>query len=130
MRHADVAHIAAASRGAYRLRHRLLSADALEHRVSANTASQFFRRHVRGSHEGPFRERHPQHGRLRAADKFAVLAGRLVAELAVWTSIVGGKKRADDKLARLDLRHGTTDVFDDAAVLVPHRSRVGDGLNA
>src|SRR5258708_39578597 len=41
MRNADVAHIASASRTPDRLTHRLLSANALEHRVSANTASQF-----------------------------------------------------------------------------------------
>src|SRR5258708_38786441 len=41
MRHADVAHIASASRAPDRLRHRLLSANTPEHRVSANAASQF-----------------------------------------------------------------------------------------
>src|SRR5260221_14740764 len=41
MRHADVAHIASASRATDRLRHRLLSADTLEHRMSADAASHF-----------------------------------------------------------------------------------------
>ena len=39
--------------------------------------------------------------------------------------VVGREKRPDDKLALLDRRHAAADLFDDAAVLVPHRGWLG-----
>src|SRR5205823_11185627 len=36
----------------------------------------------------------------------------------------------DDELAGLDRRHGAADLFDDAAVLVAHRRRLGGRVNA
>src|SRR5256886_2662026 len=71
-----------------------------------------------------------QHGRLRAAHKFPVLTRRLVAGVTVGTGVVGCKERTDDELARLDPGDRTTDVLDDATVFVPHRSRLGERLDA
>ena len=50
--------------------------------------------------------------------------------LADGASVVGGGKRADDELARLDVPDRSADLFDDAAVLVPHRRRLGNRLDA
>src|SRR5207247_6073855 len=40
VRHADVAHVATRPRGTHLLHHRLLGADALQHRVGANSIGQ------------------------------------------------------------------------------------------
>src|SRR5439155_16488839 len=57
-------------------------------------------------------------------------AARLVAGLAVGTGVVGGEERADDELAGLDRGDRAADLLDDAAVLVPHRFRLGDRIDA
>src|SRR5438128_2756297 len=59
-----------------------------------------------------------------------MLAGRLVSALAVGTGIIGGEEGTDDKLARLDRGDRATDLLDDAAVLVSHRCRLIDRLDA
>src|SRR5437773_9129353 len=59
-----------------------------------------------------------------------MLAARRIARLAVRTTIVGGEERADDELPELDRRHSAADLLHDAAVLVPHRFRLGDRVDA
>ena len=58
--------------------------------------------------------------RLRGADEFLTLAGRLVAGPAVRARVVGGEKRTDDELARLYLCDGFPDVLDEAAIFMAH----------
>ncbi len=43
---------------------------------------------------------------------------------------VGGEERADDELAGLDGGDLGANLFDDAAVLVPYRRRLVDGVDA
>jgi hypothetical protein len=52
-----------------------------------------------------------------------VLAGRLVARLAVGTGVVGCEEGTNDELPGLDEGDRTADLLDDAAVFVP----IGDG---
>src|SRR5206468_3069584 len=52
------------------------------------------------------------------------------AELAVGAGVVGRGERADDELAGLDRGDRPADLLDDAAVLVPHRGRLGDRVGA
>src|SRR5437868_3639442 len=59
-----------------------------------------------------------------------MLAGSLISSLTVRAGVVGRKEGTDDKLARLDLGDRPTDLLNNAAVLVPHRSRFGNGIDA
>jgi hypothetical protein len=90
---------------------------------------QVIRRNIRGGHQGAVREREVQALRLRAAHELLALAGRMVARLAVGTGVVGREERADDELAGFDRGDRAADILDDAAVLVPHRGRLGDGVD-
>src|SRR5206468_7066185 len=91
---------------------------------------QVIRGKIRGSHQGAVRERDAQHGRLRATDELGVLAAGLVAGLAVGTSVVGSEERSDDELAGLDRGDRAADLFDDAAILMAHRGRLGHRVGA
>jgi len=71
-----------------------------------------------------------QHRCLRGADELLVLAGSLIASLAVRAGIVGSEKRTNDKLAGLDRGDSSADLLDDAAVFVSHRGGFGDRLDA
>ena len=66
------------------------------------TRHHIIRRYIGGSHQGAIGKRDAQQWSLRSADEFGVLAGRLIANLAVRTCVVGREERSDDKLARLD----------------------------
>src|SRR5919206_3441233 len=57
-------------------------------------------------------------------------AGRLVAGPADLAGVVRREERADDELARLDQAHLAADLLDDADVLVAHRGRPVDRLDA
>lgn len=57
-------------------------------------------------------------------------AGTLVAGPADLTRVVGREERPDDELARLDGADVTADLFDDTDVLVAHRSRAVDAIDA
>ena len=57
-------------------------------------------------------------------------ARRLITVLAIGTSVVGGREGADHELPRLYGFDRIPDFFDDAAILVPHRCRTVDGLQA
>src|SRR6266700_6446495 len=50
--------------------------------------------------------------------------------MAVGASVVGSEERSDHELSRLDRFDRATDLLDDAAILVPHRGRSGDGIDA
>src|SRR5437867_2145082 len=54
----------------------------------------------------------------------------LVPRLTDGAGVVRGEERADNELARLDVPDRAADLRDDAAVLVPHRPRLIDRLNA
>jgi hypothetical protein len=47
----------------------------------------------------------------------------------VRTGVVGSGEGSDDKLPGLDRGNRTADLLDDAAVLVPHRRRLGERAN-
>src|SRR5207247_7156300 len=66
------------------------------------TWDQVFRGNIGGGHQSAISEWDAQQRRLRGADELGMLAGRLIAGLAVGTSVVGGEERSDDELARLD----------------------------
>ena len=57
-------------------------------------------------------------------------AAGLVAGLADLAGVVGGEEGADDEVAGLDGRDLAADLLDDADVLVAHRRRPVDGLDA
>src|SRR5438552_3913323 len=59
-----------------------------------------------------------------------MLAGRLIAVLTIGTSVVRRGEGADHKLSRLDGLHRAANVLDNAAVLVPHRRRLGNRVNS
>src|SRR6185437_6844786 len=69
-------------------------------------------------------KRNAQQGSLRRAHEFALQARGLIAVLADEASVVGSSKRANHKLARLDVPDLFTNFFHDAAVLVTHGSRL------
>src|SRR4051812_1270776 len=71
--------------------------------------------------ERAVRQRHAQARRLCATDRCPVLAGSLKAMLAMRARVVGGEERSDHELSGLQGRHAASDLFDVAAVLVPHR---------
>src|SRR5207245_5171862 len=66
----------------------------------------------------------------RRADELGVLARRLISDLTVRAGVVGGEERSDDELTGLDGGDCAADLLNDAAVLVPHRGRLGDRLDA
>src|SRR5438477_271142 len=68
--------------------------------------------------------------RATRADVRALHAPALVPRLTDGTGVIRGEERTDDELAGLDRRHGAADLFDDAAVLVAHRRRLGGRVNA
>src|SRR5947208_13164027 len=113
-----------------------LAASAANHPVpitvgeSQQARDQLRRRSLPGGDQRSVGERHTQPVRLRTADELAMLAGGVVAGLAVGTRVVRGEERTDDELARLDLRDGAADLLDDAAVLVPYGGRLGDLVDA
>src|SRR6266536_6319236 len=111
---------------------RVCSEPASAHHVGEcqEARDQVVRRKRRGGHQGAVRKRDTQQRRLRPAHKLLVLAGRLVSGVAVRTRVIGGEERTDDELAWFDRGDCATDLLDDAAVLVPHRGRLGNGLNA
>src|SRR5215213_1098934 len=57
-------------------------------------------------------------------------ARRLVAGPADLAGVVGGEERADDELARLDQTYLVAHLLDDADVLMAHRGRLVDRLDA
>src|SRR2546427_22673 len=67
---------------------------------------------------------------LRSAHELGVLARGLITDLAVGTRVVGGEERSDDELAGLDGGDCAAGLFDDTAVLVTHRGRLGNRLDA
>src|SRR5207248_10199764 len=54
------------------------------------------------------------------------LGGRRISDLGVGASVVRREERADNELAGRNGRDRTTDLRNDAAVLVPQRSRLGN----
>src|SRR3979490_3102744 len=50
--------------------------------------------------------------------------------MAVRASVVGSEERSDHELSRLDRFDRAADLLDDAAILVSHRGRSGDGVDA
>src|SRR5205809_392946 len=64
------------------------------------------------------------------ADELAVLATGRVASLAVGAGVVRGEEGADDELPGLDRGDRVPDLLDDAAVLVSHRLRLGNRVDA
>src|SRR5437016_8865305 len=83
-----------------------------------------------GSHQGAVSEWHPQQRCLRRADELRALARGLITDLAVGAGVVGGEERSDDELTRLDGGDCAADLLNDAAVLVTHRGRLGNRLDA
>src|SRR5438105_1110919 len=96
------------------------------------TRDQLCRRYVGGGHEGAVGERNARQLRLRSdgAHELAVDARTLVAGLADLAGVVRGEERADHELTWLDLPDISADLLDDADVLVTHRGRALDGLDA
>src|SRR5207249_7920465 len=85
---------------------------------------------TRCRHQGAVGEWDAQQRRLRSADELLVLTGRLIADLAVGTGVVGGEERTDDELAGFHRGDRATHLLDDAAILVPHGGRRGDRADA
>jgi len=88
------------------------------------------RRNIACGHERAVGERDTQKRRLRPGDERAVLAGRLIPDLAMRTGVVAREERSDGELSRRDRPHRAADVFDDAAVLVAHGRRTVGGADA
>ncbi len=66
----------------------------------------------------------PTDGSLpEGADDLLVFAGSLITGVAVGTGVIGGEKRTNDELPRLDRSDSAADLLNDAAVLVTHRGR-------
>src|SRR5207245_9762829 len=63
-------------------------------------------------------------------DELRAQARGLITDLAVGTGVVGGEERSDDELTRLDGGDCAADLLNDAAVLVTHRGRLGNRLDA
>src|SRR5205823_11839573 len=83
------------------------------------TRDQVVRSNIMCGDQRTVRERDTQLGSLCAADGLAVLAGRLVSDLTIWTDVVGREKRADDELPDLNGFDRASDLLNDAAVFVP-----------
>src|SRR5215203_2620276 len=90
------------------------------------------RRHPRRRYEGAVGERDAGVLCLCASGGtgLAVDARRLVAGPADLAGVVRGEERADDELARLDQTYLAADLLDDADVLMAHRGRLVDRLDA
>src|SRR5215208_5284632 len=90
------------------------------------------RRQARRRYEGAVGERDAGVLRLRAGwgTGLPVDAGRVVAGPADLAGVVGGEERADDELAQLDQTYLAADLLDDADVLMAHRGRLVDRLDA
>src|SRR5205823_11413719 len=93
---------------------------------------QVIRRDLWCGDEGAVGEGDAQPLGLRAqrAHRDAVDAGALVAGPADLARVVGTPERADDELAGHDRLDLCTDLLDDSDVLVPHRCRPGELLDA
>src|SRR5437879_3090129 len=50
--------------------------------------------------------------------------------MAVRAGVVGSEERSDDELSRLDRFDRAADLLDDAAILMSHWGRSGDGVDA
>src|SRR6516165_4631700 len=91
---------------------------------------QLVRRNVWRRHQRPVCQRHAQHRRLRPGHELAMDARGLIAVPAVGAGVVGGGKRADDKLPRLERLNRAAHFLDDAAIFVTHRRGPLDRLKA
>src|SRR5713101_1694527 len=81
-------------------------------------------------HESAVRKRNAQQRSLGSAYEFSLLAGGLIAKVAVRACIVRSKERADDELAWFNSLDLAAELLNDAAVLVPHRCGLVYGANA
>src|SRR6266404_6126582 len=97
---------------------------------SANKLGTISPEGTSGVHQGAVSEWHPQQRCLRRADELRVLARGLITDLAVGAGVVGGEERSDDELTRLAGGDCAADLLNDAAVLVSHRRRLGNRLDA
>src|SRR5215203_1231337 len=93
---------------------------------------QILRRHPRRRYEGAVGERDAGVLCLCAGGGtgLPVDARRLVAGPADLAGVVRGEERADDELARLDQTYLVAHLLDDADVLMAHRGRLVDRLDA
>ena len=89
-------------------------------------------RDLRGGDQGAVGQRDPHPFGLRAArgGRLPPHAGGLVAGPADLAGVVGGEERADHELARPDRGDRGADLLDDAGVLVAHRPRPVERLDA
>src|SRR6266566_2072765 len=87
-------------------------------------------RDFRSRHQRAIGQRHAEQRCLRRANPLAMLTGRLIAELTVWTSIVRRGERTDHKLSRFNVLHRAANILDNAAILVSHRSRLRNRVNS
>src|SRR5262249_55028757 len=81
-------------------------------------------------HQRAVSKRNAQQARLRTAHELALNTPGLIAVAADDASVVGSRERAHHELSGLDIPNFFTNLFNDAAVLVSHRGRLRDGLNA
>src|SRR5581483_9907111 len=93
---------------------------------------QVVRREVRGGDEGAVGQRDARERRLGAdaGHHLGAYTAGLVAGLADRAGVVGGEEGADDELPGLDVLDRAADLLDDADVLVAHRGRLGDRIDA
>jgi hypothetical protein len=89
-------------------------------------------RNVGGGDQRAVSQRDPQPLRLGAfgSDACAVDARRLVAGPTDLAGVVGGEKRTDHELARLDRRYLGADLLDDPGVLMTHWRRPAEWVRA
>src|SRR5271166_5457195 len=99
-------------------------------RCCEQARDQIVVRRVRRCHERAIGEGDARQRRLRACHEFALLARRLKAKAAMRTGVVGQAERSDDELSRMDGFYRAADLFDDAAILVAHRHRRFDVVQA
>src|SRR5262249_8846756 len=99
-------------------------------REREQTRNQIVRRHSRRGDKSAVGHRDPNQWCLRGANQLALLTRRLVSDLTVGTSVVGGKERTDDELTWFDGPHCASNFFYDAAVFVPHRSWLWNRVDA
>ncbi len=81
-------------------------------------------------HQRPVGQRDAQQWRLRPRHELTMDARRLVTVLAMGTRVVRCGERTDHELPRFDGLDRAADLFDKTAVLVPHRRRAVDRLQA
>ena len=98
--------------------------------VARRLGMQIVRRQLRRRYQRTVREGHARGGACAPRHELSLLAGRLEAEAAVRTGIVGDTERADDELTRSDRWHLAADLHDDAAIFMPHRHRRRDVVQA